>query len=126
LHASAARPFLRPETVLAEQHERRDIATGITRVATSGALLALAGAWRFIAEAGAVNGVAIEGRGHGAPYEAFWRYGEVAAVGGWLAPAVEIAAFVLLLLVSAQLCPPGHDAEPADAAELSIERETAQ
>lgn len=126
MHASAARPFLRAETVLAEQHERRDIATGITRVATSGALLALAGAWRFIAEAGSGTTLTIQGDDGNASYEAFWRYGEVAAVGGWLAPAVEIAAFVLLLLVSAQLCPPGHDAEPADAAELSIDRETAQ
>ncbi|MFC7942121.1 hypothetical protein ACFUPZ_02560 [Microbacterium oxydans] len=126
LHASAARPFLRPETVLAEQHERRDIATGITRVATSGALLALAGAWRFIAEAGSGTTLTIQGDGVNASYEAVWRYGEVAVVGGWLAPAVEIVAFVLLLLVSAQLCPPGHDAEPADAAELSIDRETAQ
>ncbi|WP_349885013.1 hypothetical protein ABRP18_016035 [Microbacterium sp. WHRI 7836] len=126
MHASAARPFLRAETVLAEQHERRDIATGITRVATSGALLALAGAWRFIAEAGSGTTLTIQGDDGNASYEAFWRYGEVAAVGGWLAPAIEIAAFVLLLLVSAQLCPPGHDAEPADAAELSIDRETAQ
>ncbi|MCB8045630.1 hypothetical protein JM654_20160 [Microbacterium oxydans] len=67
-----------------------------------------------------------KGDGVNASYEAVWRYGEVAVVGGWLAPAVEIVAFVLLLLVSAQLCPPGHDAEPADAAELSIDRETAQ
>lgn len=103
LHANAARSFLRPETVVAEQRERRDIATGVTRLVASGALLALAGAWRFIAEAGSINGLTIDGDGRSDAYEAFWRYGEIAAVGGRLAPALEITAFVLLLIVTAQL-----------------------
>lgn len=124
LHANAARPFLRPETVLTEQRERRDIATGVTRLAISSALLALAGAWRFIAEAGSVGGLTIEGDGRSDSYDAVWRYGEIAAVGGWLAPGLEIAAFVLLLLVTAQLCPPGYDVERTDDAETSADRET--
>lgn len=103
LHANAARPFLRPETVVAEQRERHDIATGVTRIVASSALLALAGAWRFIAEAGSISGLSIDGDGGSDSYEAFWRYGEIAAVGGWLAPALEITAFVLLLIVTAQL-----------------------
>ncbi|MFJ6532825.1 hypothetical protein [Microbacterium sp. NPDC091662] len=126
LHVNAARPFLRPAGVLAEQQERRDIAQGITRIATSGALLALAGAWRFIAEAGSISGLAVEGDGRSDSYEAFWRYGEIAAVGGWLAPALEITAFILLLLVSAQLCPPGYDTEPTGVAERSGDREAAR
>lgn len=126
LHANAARPFLRPETIVAEQRERRHIATGITRIATSGALLALAGAWRFIAEAGAISGLAIQGDGRSDSYEVVWRYGEVAAIGGWLAPALEITSFVLLLLVTAQLCPPGYDAESTVAAESPADRESAQ
>ncbi|MGH3689396.1 MAG: hypothetical protein ACRDT7_04495 [Microbacterium sp.] len=126
LHTNAARSFLRPETVVAEQRERRDIATGIARIATAGALLSLAGAWRFIAEAGSISGLAIEGDGRSDSYEAFWRYGEVAAVGGWLAPVLEITAFVLLLLVTAQLCTPGDDAEPTVAAESPADREAAQ
>lgn len=103
LHANAARAFLRPESVAVEQRERRDIATGITRIVVSAALLALAGAWRLIAEAGSVGGLTVEGDGGSESYEVFWRYGEIAAVGGWLAPALEITAFVLLLLVTAQL-----------------------
>ncbi|KJQ55214.1 hypothetical protein [Microbacterium sp. SA39] len=98
LHANAARPFLRPETVIAEQYERREIATGITSVAASAALLALAGAWRFIADAGSTTQLIIQGEGRSESYEATWRYAEIAAVGGWLAPALEIAAFVILLL----------------------------
>ena len=106
LHANAARTFLRPESVIAEHHERRVIATGITRLTTAGALLALAGAWRFIAEAGVVTEL-VEMRADGGSdsYEAVWRYAEIAAIGGWLAPLVEILAFVLLLLVTAQLRP---------------------
>lgn len=100
LHANAVRPFLRPETVIAEQRERREIATGITSVAASGALLALAGAWRFIAEAGSTTQLAIQGDGRSDSYEVVWRYGELAAVGGWLAPALEIMAFVILLLTA--------------------------
>ncbi|MFK3677748.1 hypothetical protein ACI2IP_08450 [Microbacterium sp. NPDC090218] len=117
LHVNAARAFLRPGSVVAEQRERRDIATGITRIATSGALLALAGAWRFIAEAGAVGGLTVEGDGRSESYEAFWRYGEIAAVGGWLAPALEITAFVLLLLVTAQLgyAPSSNADAPAES-----------
>jgi hypothetical protein len=126
LRANAARPFLRPETVVAEQRERRDIATGITRIATSGALLALAGAWRFIADAGSVAGLTVEGAGRSDSYTASWRYGEVAAVGGWLAPLLEIAAFVLLLLVAAQLSRLGYGAEPRTPAESPADREAAQ
>lgn len=126
LHANAARPFLRPETVVAEQRERRDIATGITRIATSGALLALAGAWRFIADAGSIAGLTIEGDGRSDSYTAYWRYGEVAAVGGWLAPLLEIAAFVVLLLVTAQLSRPGHGEDPSAPAEIPADREAAQ
>ncbi|PRB12092.1 hypothetical protein [Microbacterium sp. MYb62] len=103
LHANAARAFLHPEIVIAEQRERRDIAKGVTRIVTSGALLALAGAWRFIAEAGTLTGLTIQSDGGSESYEVFWRYGEIAAIGGWLAPALEITAFVLLLLVTAQL-----------------------
>jgi hypothetical protein len=126
LRANAVRPFLRPETIVAEQRERRDIATGITRIATSAAILALAGAWRFIADAGSINGLTIQGDGRSDSYDTFWRYGEVAAVGGWLAPALEITAFVLLLLTTAQLCPPRHDLESAVDVENSAERESAR
>lgn len=125
LHSNAARPFLRPETIVAEQRERRDIAAGITRITTSAALLALAGAWRFIADSGSINGLTIQGDGRSDSYETFWRYGEVAAVGGWMAPALEIVAFVLLLLTTTQLCPPRYDLESVAGVEKSAERETA-
>lgn len=126
LQRNAARPYLRPETVLAEQRERRDIATGIARITTSGALLALAGAWRFIADAGSLSGLTIEGDASTDSYVAFWRYGEVASVGGWLAPVLEITAFTLLFFVTAQLCAPGSDPEPAVTTDDAAEWEKAQ
>lgn len=121
LQASSARAFLRPETVVAEQRERRDLATGIARIVTASALLALAGAWRFIADAGSVSGLTVMGDGGDDSYEAFWRYGEIAAVGGWLAPVLEIAAFVLLLLVTAQLRPFTYGAGSAESVEATAD-----
>lgn len=114
LHANAARPFLRPETVVAEQRERRDIAGGIARLAASAALLAMGGALRFIAEAGSVAGLTIQGDSGSDSYDALWRYGELAAIGGWVAPALEITAFVLLFLVTAQLAHGSGSATPAE------------
>lgn len=114
LHANAARAFLRPETVLAEQRERRETAAGITSIATAAALLALAGAWRFIAESGSATGLTIQGDGRSDSYEAIWRYAELAAVGGWLAPALEILALVLLLLVTAHLARGSRTAAPSE------------
>ena len=103
LRCNAARPYIRPETVGLERFERREIATGIVRIATAGMLLALGGAWRFIASSGSISQLVIEGENEGAPYEAAWRYAELATAGGWLAPALEITAFVLLLLVASRL-----------------------
>ena len=123
LHANAARAFLRPETVVAEQRERRDIARGITRLAASAALLALAGALRFIAEAGTAAGLTVMGDGRSDTYDVFWRYGELAAIGGWVAPVLEISAFVLLLLVTAQLA---HGAESTAPAPRTAEAKAAQ
>lgn len=123
LHASAVRPFLRPETVAAEQRERRDVATAITRTATSALLLSLAGAWRFIADAGSVVGLTVQRDGGSDSYTAFWRYGEIAGVGGGLAPLLEIAAFVLLFLVIAQLYPRDHGARTGTEAESPADSE---
>lgn len=120
LHANAARAFLRPETVVAEQRERRDIAIGITRIVTAAALLALAGAWRFIADAGSTTQLIIQGEGGDDAYEAVWRYTDLAIAGGWLAPAVEILAFVLLILVAAQLRGRSHGAEPVVTTEDTV------
>lgn len=123
LHTNAARAFLRPETVVAEQRERRDIARGITRLAASAALLALAGALRFIADAGTAAGLTVMGDGRSDTYDVFWRYGELAAIGGWVAPVLEITAFVLLLLMTAQLA---HGAESAAPAPRTAEAKAAQ
>ena len=103
LHRNAARPYIRPETVTAERDARREVAVGTVRIATAGMLLTLAGVWRFIASAGSTSSVVIIGENEGNPYEVAWRYAEVAAAGGWLAPALEITAFVLLLLVASRL-----------------------
>lgn len=103
LHANAARPFMRPETVVAEQNARRGIASGIVHVATASALLSLAGAWRLIADAGATTRLSIEGDGRLEVYEILWRGSEIATVLGWLAPAAEVVAFALLLLATRHL-----------------------
>jgi hypothetical protein len=116
LRGNAVRPFLRPETVTAEQVARVEIASGIARIATAGLLLALAGAWRFIARAGSISQLVIEGEGGSeSSYETTWRYAEFAIAAGWLAPALEVTAFVLLLLVASRL-------RRMRALELSTER----
>lgn len=125
LHANSARAFLRPDTVVAEQRERRDIATGISRIVTSAALLALAGAWRFIADAGSITELTVEGDGRSDSYTVFWRYGEIAATGGWLAPVLEVVAFVLLFMMTAQLSPRRYDTEQTPT-EAPADREAAQ
>lgn len=103
LRSNALRPFLRPETVGAEQGARVEVATGVVRIATAGILLALAGAWRFIARAGSISQLTIEGEGRSDSYDTIWRYAEFAIAGGSLAAGLEITAFVLLLLVASRL-----------------------
>lgn len=103
LHANAARPYLRPETVTAEREARRRVAGGVVRIATGGMLLALAGACRLIARSGTGSLLSIDGENDGKPYEAVWRYAELAVAAGWCAPFLEVAAFALLLLVAASL-----------------------
>lgn len=104
LHRNAARPFLRAETAGVEQTARSGIAAGAVQVATAGVLLTLAGAWRFIAASGSGSQLTVQGdTPQTGTYEVAWQYAEFAAIAGWLAPVLEIAAFVLLLLVARQL-----------------------
>lgn len=100
LRSNAMRPFLRPEAVDAERAARARIARASVYVATAGILLALAGAWRFIAAAATFSGLTIQDGNVSQSYEVIWRYAEFAVAAGWLAPIVEITAFVLLLLVA--------------------------
>ncbi|KQZ11056.1 hypothetical protein ASD23_02775 [Agromyces sp. Root1464] len=101
LRSNAARPFLRPDTIAAETIARAEVANGTVSVAAAGMLLALGGAWRFIARSGSIGSLEIEGVS--GSFDITWRYAEFAVVGGWLAPAVEVVAFVLLLLVASRL-----------------------
>lgn len=104
LHHNAVRPFLGSETAGVEQAARSGIAAGAVRLATAGVLLALAGAWRFIASSGSISGLVVQGdTPQTGTYEVAWRYAEFAAIAGGLAPVLEIAGFVLLLLVARQL-----------------------
>lgn len=102
LSANATRPFLRRETVPAEHHERRRIAAGIAQVATGGVLLTLAAAWRFIGSAGRIGPLTIEGEG---TFEVVWRHADIARAAGAVAPAVEVAAVVLLVLSALAMRP---------------------
>ncbi|GAA1782819.1 hypothetical protein [Agromyces lapidis] len=101
LHVNAARPFLRPETVASESTMRAGIATATARLASAGMLLALGGAWRFIARSGTASQLGIEGDPN--LYDTTWQYAELAVLAGWLAPFAEIAGFVLLLLVASRV-----------------------
>lgn len=122
LHWNAIRPFLRPGTVEWERSARNEIAAGVLGIAAAGSLLALGGAWRFIARGGSIQRLGIEGDGD---YELTWRYAEFAIVAGWLAPAVEIAAFALLLIVALRVrrtparAPQAESAAPAAVAEAA-------
>ncbi|WP_101848139.1 hypothetical protein [Zhihengliuella sp. ISTPL4] len=102
LSANATRPFLRPETVPAEHHERRRIAAGIAQVATGGVLLTVAAAWRFIGNAGRIGPLTIEGEG---TFEVVWRYADIARAAGVVAPALEVTAVVLLVLSALAMRP---------------------
>lgn len=101
LHANAARPYTRPETVVGEDAARSSLARMTVVIAVAGMLLALGGAWRLIARAGSGTVLFVEGENGGLPYDVAWRWGELAAVGGWLAPLCEVTAFTLLLVTAA-------------------------
>lgn len=96
LDRSAARPFLRPDTVEAERQLRRHTASGIYTLVVSAMMLALAGAWRMIADAGTVRELTIGGDPSG-PYEVVWRHADLAAVLAVEAPVLEVAAFLFLI-----------------------------
>lgn len=99
LHSNAARPFRSPESVAAERSARRQTASGTIGIAIAGMLLTLAGAWRFISSAGATVRLTV---GDSGSFDATWRYAEFAQAAGVLAPALEIAAFTILLLVASR------------------------
>lgn len=100
LDRNAARPYLRTEALVAERSARRETARNVTRVTAAAMLLTIAGAWRFIASSGSVSQLTVMGQNGDNPYDAAWRYAELAVAAGWCAPFLEIAGFVLLLLVA--------------------------
>ncbi|MFB6612267.1 hypothetical protein ACFCVO_18225 [Agromyces sp. NPDC056379] len=101
LRSNAARPFLRPDSIAAERIARAEVASGTVSIAAAGMLLALGGAWRLIARSGSISNLEIEGEAE--TFDITWRYAEFAIAGGWLAPVVEVVAFVLLLLVASRM-----------------------
>ena len=96
LTRNSARPFLRADTMPAEQGARTDVASAAVRIATAGSLLALGGVFRFVASAN-ISSVSING---GEPYEVAWRYAALTSAAGWVAPVLEVIGFSLLLLVA--------------------------
>ncbi len=97
LSRNAIRPYLRPDTVAAEEVARRFIARAIVRIALGATLLSLGGVLRFIARSGAISQVTT---GDNETYELVWRYAALAVAAGWIAPVVEVVGFTLLLLAA--------------------------
>lgn len=121
LHYNASRPYLRPETVVDEKSARREIAAGAVHVALAGILIALASAWRFIARSGTGSQLFINGQNGGEPYDMTWRYAELAAAGGSIAPILEIIAFALMIVVAVRAFrrPKGESSETLDGLKTS-------
>lgn len=117
LHVNSGRPFIRPETTSAERTIRRHVASDAVQIAAAATALALAAAWRLVADANEVTGIVITGVNEGNPYDATWRYAELATIAGWGAPVLEIAAFALLVLVAIRTARRLPAAEPAAAPE---------
>lgn len=78
------------------------VAAGAVAISTAATLLALGGAFRFIGRYGSMR-VTVENNGRGPTYDITWRYAEFAAAADWLAPALEVTAFALLLFVAVRL-----------------------
>ncbi|WP_139418173.1 hypothetical protein [Agromyces laixinhei] len=123
LRSNAARPFLRPDTITGETIARAEVASGTVSIGTAGMLLALGGAWRFIARSGSLANLEIEGVP--GTFDITWRYAEFAVAGGWLAPVAEVVAFVLLLLVASRLRRRPRPASPASPNPATLARESA-
>lgn len=96
LSRNSARPYIRPDLVASEQDARARVATAAVSIASAGILLALGGAFRFIARSD-ISRVTIADDG---TYELAWRYAALATAAGWVAPILEIVGFTLLLLVA--------------------------
>jgi len=128
LRRNAMRPYLRPETVTAERQARVQIASGTVAIATAAILLALGGAFRFIGRYGALSQLTVGN--DGATYDMAWQYAEFAAVARYLAPALEITAFALLLFIAIRLlrrpAPERQDPRPQPSPRPSAQPETAR
>lgn len=98
LRMNAMRPYRKGDP--AERQAREEVARGIAGTAGAATLLALGAALRFVADA-RIAQVTVEDR----TYEVVWRHAELAALGGWLAPVLEIVAFVALLRIAAGALP---------------------
>ncbi|TFC01655.1 hypothetical protein E3O42_09795 [Cryobacterium adonitolivorans] len=103
LRSNALRPYLRPETVTAERTARAQVASGAVAITTAATLLALGGAFRFIGRYGSMSQLTVGNDGAGTTYDMTWQYAEFAAAAHWLAPALEITGFALLLFVAIRL-----------------------
>lgn len=119
LHSNAVRPFLKQQTVRLEQKARSEIGSAVLQIATAGMLLSLGGAFRFIARGGSLRQLYVDGENGGEAYDIAWRYADFAVAAGWLAPVVEITAFVLLLCVARRMLRARTVANSAAPAEVT-------
>jgi hypothetical protein len=119
LRSNAVRPFLRQQTVSLEKKGRSEIGSAVLHIATAGTLLALGGAFRFIARGGSLRQLYVDGENGGEAYDIGWRYADFAVAAGWIAPVAEITAFVLLLCVAHRMLRASAVASSAAVAEVA-------
>lgn len=101
LRSNAVRPYIRPETVLAEQRARASLATSVAHLSSGAILLAFGGALRFIGRSGGPGLLGMTGEnGEEMTYETSWAGEQFAEVAAWLAPVLQIVGFALLLIVA--------------------------
>lgn len=103
LAVNASRPYLTADSIAAERRARSATAASITWIASGAMLLALGGAWRFIAKAAILQVRVVADGGVEASYVTATGWDGIATMLQWSAPLVEICGFILLLLAASKL-----------------------
>jgi len=99
LHLNAARRFQRTQTIATETVARRRTAQASVALLTAAVLASLAEAWRQIGGVGSPSSLTVMGDAGDVTYETPWRFAELAAALRWCAPALEVVALAILVVL---------------------------